>query len=130
MRQVIVVTVVLDNTETILLAEFEGVSVCIGIPMQIIEQHEFSALCRGRGGERVVETLLIGEQPPGTWVLTYLGSAREVLSPEEAHRISAALDLVDAMLNGDEALDLDAPFADLMDPARPPGGFQPDRSDG
>ena len=96
---------------------------CIGIQMEIIVQREFTALCRGRDGEKVVETLLIGPQPAGTWILNFLGSAREVLTPEEANRIADALDLVDALMKGKDDVDIDAPFADLLDPARPPGGF-------
>jgi len=97
--------------------------VCIGIPMEIIEQREYTALCRGRDGERVVETLLLGPQPEGTWILNFLGSAREVLTPGEAKKIADALDLVDALMKGRDDVDIDSPFADLLDPARPPGGF-------
>lgn len=91
--------------------------------MEIIEQRAFTALCRGRDGEKVVDTLLIGPQPEGTWVLNFLGSAREVLTPEEAKKIADALALVEALSEGRPDLDIDAPFADLLDPARPPGGF-------
>lgn len=101
---------------------------CIGIPMEIIEQREFTALCRGRDGEKVVETLLIGAQPEGTWILNFLGSAREVLTPEQAHSITNALELVEALARGRAGVDLDAPFADLLDPSRPPGGLPPQRS--
>lgn len=93
---------------------------CIGIPMEIIEQREFTALCRGRDGEKVVETLLIGAQPEGTWILNFLGSAREVLTPEQARSITNALELVEALARGRAGVDLDAPFADLLDPSRPP----------
>lgn len=91
--------------------------------MKIIEQREFTALCRGSNGERVVETLLIGPQPEGTWILNFMGTAREVLSEQQAEQIAAALALVDDLMQGKEGVDIDAPFADLMDPARPPGGF-------
>jgi len=98
--------------------------------MEIIEQREFTALCRGRDGEKVVETLLIGPQPKGTWILNFLGSAREVLSPEEAGKIADALALVEALMSGREGVDIDAPFADLLDPSRPPGGHHVRRSGG
>lgn len=98
---------------------------CIGIPMKIIEQREYAALCRGRNGERMVATLLIGPQPAGTWILDFLGTAREVLSPQEAGRIDAALDALDALMRGDKRLDMDAHFKDLMAPGRPPGGLIP-----
>jgi len=97
--------------------------VCIGIPMKIVEQREFTALCRCRARESVVETLLIGPQPVGTWILNFMGSAREVLTPEEAGKITDALEIVNALMTGRKNVDVNAPFADLMDPARPPGGF-------
>lgn len=102
---------------------------CIGIPMKIIEQREFTALCRGRNGQRVVETLLIGPQPEGTWILSFMGTAREVLTADEADRIADALALMDALAQGRSDVDIDAPFADLLDPGRPPGGFHLKRSD-
>ena len=94
--------------------------VCIGIPMQIVEQREFTALCRGRAGEREVNTLLTGPQAPGTWVLNFLGTAREVISAEDARRIDDALAAVEAIARG-ELVDVDAHFPDLADPARRPG---------
>lgn len=131
MLQVIVSSVDKNDTITICAIDIEVCPVCVGIPMEIIEQREFTALCRGRDGEKVVETLLIGPQPEGTWVLTFLGSAREILSPEEAGRITDALALVEALIRGREGgVDLDAPFADLLDPSRPPGGFHVKRSGG
>lgn len=94
---------------------------CIGIPMEIIEQREFSALCRGRNGEKVIETLFIGQQPAGTWVLSHLGAAREVISAETANKLNDALDAVDALARGDRDIDIDAHFSDLVDPQREPG---------
>ena len=96
---------------------------CIGIPLQIIEQREFTARCVGSNGEKVIETLLIGPQPVGTWVLDFMGTAREVLTEEQARQIAAALAMVDELMQGKEGVDIDAPFADLLDPSRPPGGF-------
>lgn len=94
---------------------------CIGIPMQIVEQRAYSALCRGRSGETEVNTLLIGPQAAGTWVLNFLGTAREVISAEDAKRIQDALAAVEAIARG-EAIEVDAYFPDLADPRRPPGG--------
>ena len=79
-------------------------------------------LCRGRSGEIEVNTLLIGPQPAGTWVLNFLGAAREVISAEDAKRIQDALAAVEAIARG-EAVDVDAHFPDLADPRRPPGGL-------
>ena len=71
---------------------------CIGAPVQIIESREFTARCRGRNGEEEVNMMLIGPQPVGTWVVNFLGSAREVLTPEEAERINASMDELAAMM--------------------------------
>ena len=98
---------------------------CIGVPMQVVEQRAFSALCRGRSGEQLVETLLIGPQPVGTWILNFLGTAREVIDEVQAQQILRAMDAVAALERGESEIDIDAHFADLLDPARPPGGFKP-----
>ncbi|EGQ61862.1 hypothetical protein GGI1_09398, partial [Acidithiobacillus sp. GGI-221] len=47
----------------------------------------------------------------GTWVLAFIGAAREVLDEDEAQRISRALDALAAAMAG-EAVD-DALFPDL-----------------
>ncbi|WP_419612942.1 HypC/HybG/HupF family hydrogenase formation chaperone, partial [Thiolapillus sp.] len=81
------------------------------------------AVCEGMGMRREVDTLLIGEQPVGSWVLVFLNSAREVLSPEDAAKISSAIRAVNMVMeNGDSvssgALDntsIEALFADLID---------------
>jgi len=93
---------------------------CIGIPMQVVAPAgPIHAWCEGRGERRRVDLLLVGAQPPGGWVLVFLDSAREVLDPERARRIDAALDALDAALRGDP---LDHLFADLVDrePQLPP----------
>ncbi len=93
---------------------------CMGIPMQIVEQQEYSALCRGRNGERTVETLLIGPQREGTWILSFLGTAREVLTPEQAKQIENGLSALEASMNGASASELDAFFPDLTANDPPP----------
>jgi hydrogenase expression/formation protein HypC len=62
----------------------------------------------------------VGPQPQGAWLLTFLDSARQVLAEEDARRIDAALDALDAVLRG-EAPDVDSLFADLVnrEPPRP-----------
>ncbi len=80
--------------------------------MQIIEQYEHTARCRGRDGERVISTLLIGPQEQGVWVLNSLGHAREVISGEEAAKIEDALAAVEAIMRGEEP-DVDSYFPDL-----------------
>ncbi|MES9934718.1 MAG: HypC/HybG/HupF family hydrogenase formation chaperone [Candidatus Sedimenticola sp. PURPLELP] len=87
---------------------------CIGAPVQVIESRGFMALCSGRNGEEEVNMMLIGPQPEGTWLLNFLGSAREVLSEEDAEKISSALDALSAVMSGDENVNVDAYFPDLV----------------
>lgn len=65
---------------------------CLAVPVQVVEAGEFIALCRGLNGEEQVNMMLIGAQPAGTWVLNFLGSAREVLSEADALAINRALE--------------------------------------
>ena len=82
---------------------------CIGIPMQVWQLEPGHALCRGRGEERRVRSALVGPLSVGDWVLVFLDSAQEILSPQRAAEINATLDLVQHALHGDP---LDpAPFA-------------------
>jgi len=57
--------------------------------------------------------MLVGEQPPGTWVLAFRGSALRVLTADEAAQTNAALDALEAVLAG--AQSFDRFFADLSD---------------
>lgn len=86
---------------------------CIGVPVQIVETGELMALCRGRNGEERVNMMLIGSQPEGTWVLNFLGSAREVLSEEDAVNINKALDGLTAIMQGETDIDIDSYFPGL-----------------
>ena len=80
---------------------------CLGIPMQIVEADGIV----GRGGDgTLIDLSLTGPVAPGTWVLTFLGAAREVLEEDEAMKITAALDGLRALMAGG---DLGAAFADL-----------------
>jgi hydrogenase expression/formation protein HypC len=78
---------------------------CIGIPMQVVEAGNGYAWCEGLGQRRQIETLLVGDQPAGTWLLTFLGSAREVLCAEDAARISDAVQAVSLVMQGETAID-------------------------
>ena len=86
---------------------------CVGIPVKIIQSGEFVALCQGRNGQEKVNMMLIGSQPEGTWVLNFLGSAREVLSEHEALKIDKALDGLSAIMSGDD-VDVKDYFPDLQ----------------
>ncbi len=84
---------------------------CLGIPMQVVEIAAGFAWCEGQLGRKRIDMRLVGDQPPGTWVLAFIGAARELLDEDEAQRISAALDALAAAMAG-EAVD-DALFPDL-----------------
>lgn len=86
---------------------------CIGIPVQVIESDGFIARCRGRNGEETVNLMLVGPQPEGTWLLNFLGSAREVLSEEDARNADKALDALSAVMAGEEGIDFDRYFPGL-----------------
>lgn len=96
---------------------------CIGLPMQVKESGFGYAMCEGLGVKRQVETLLVGDQPPGTWLLVFLESAREVLTEEDALKISNAVQAVDMIMaeppghstSGLTQQNIEALFADLID---------------
>jgi len=71
---------------------------CLGIPMRVVEGGEFSALCTGRGEERRVSTMLVGEQAAGTWLVVHIDTAIRVIDAEEAGLIDEALDALAAVL--------------------------------
>jgi hydrogenase expression/formation protein HypC len=91
--------------------------------MQIKESGFGYAVCEGLGVTRQVDTLLIGDQPVGTWVLVFLESAREILSEDDAMKISNAVKAVDMVMSnngelsadGMDAQSIEALFADLTD---------------
>ena len=85
---------------------------CIGIPMQVVESGATYAICEGMGQRRQINTLLVGDQATGTWLLTFLGSAREVLSADDAARITDAVTAVSLVMQG--STDIDHLFADLV----------------
>jgi hydrogenase expression/formation protein HypC len=84
---------------------------CLGIPVQVIECGEHFARCGSRNGEVRVDLSLVGRQLPGTWLLTFLDAAREVIDTERAAAINAALNALAAAHSG--ATDFSAFFADL-----------------
>ena len=92
---------------------------CLGVPMRIVEAGEGYAVCEGMGERRQIDTLLVGDQPVGTWVLTFLDSARETLSVSRAREITAAVQAVQLVMQGET--NIDHLFSDLIDrePPRP-----------
>lgn len=72
---------------------------CIGVPMRVLVSDGAMALCEGRGGvQQQLNMLMVGSLPPGSWVLSSLGSARQVLSEADAKLINGALDELEAAL--------------------------------
>ncbi len=68
------------------------------------------ATCRGRNGDEQVNMMLIGPQPEGSWVLNFLGSAREVLTEQDAININKALDGLSAIMSGEADIDIEHYF--------------------
>lgn len=86
---------------------------CIALPVQVVRPGPVSALCLGRNGEEEVNMLLVGEQPAGAWVLSFLGWAREVISERQAREIDLALDGLQEIMDGAESIDVDRHFPGL-----------------
>lgn len=87
---------------------------CIGIPMQVVEVLPGRAVCVFRGERRLIDMSLTGEQPAGTWLLTFLDAAREVITPEQAVLIADALAAVGLAIAGAATTtDIDRLFPDL-----------------
>ena len=84
---------------------------CIAIPMRVLHSQGLWAECEGRGARRRVNLMLVGERPPGSWLLVLGDSARECVDADEAARVDRALDAVEAAMRGEQ--DLAAYFADL-----------------
>jgi hydrogenase expression/formation protein HypC len=83
--------------------------------MEVLRVEGLQAWCRDRdGSEVVVDTILTGPVNPGQWLLVFLGAAREIVSAEDAAKVSAAIDALDAALVGDTDR-INAAFADLID---------------
>jgi hydrogenase expression/formation protein HypC len=94
---------------------------CLGVPMQVAEVEAGRARCLNGDESEWVDMSLLGEQPVGSWVLVFLGAAREVLDATRAAQMRDALRAVEAVMAGQEA-DLDSLFADLAgrEPQLPP----------
>ena len=86
---------------------------CLGIPMRVLEPGEWAARCGVEDMERQVSLALVGPQSAGTWLLVQQDLAREVLSEDDADKISQALQGVAAALRGET--DLSQYFPDLID---------------
>ena len=87
---------------------------CIGLPLQVVETiDERHAWCEADGVRERLDMALVGAQPVGAWVLSFLGAARQVMEPLEATQARAARQALAAVLSGSG--DVDAFFADLVE---------------
>lgn len=99
---------------------------CLGVPVQVVECGEHWALCAGARGLERIDISLVGPQPAGCWLLTFLDAAREVIDAERAASINAALAALAAAEDG--ATDFSAFFADLEREPQLPEFLRPKQS--
>ena len=90
-----------------------GHAMCIGAPMKIVSCADGTALAVGRGEQAQLNVLMVGNPPPGSWVLAFRGIALRVMSDDDAAQTNAALDALAAVLAGGD--DIDVHFQDLID---------------
>ena len=81
--------------------------------MQVLESLLGQARCATQGKEQMIDMMLVGDQPAGTWILTFLNTAREIISEEQAGKINDALTALDMAMQGNDQID--HLFADLVD---------------
>lgn len=86
---------------------------CMGLPMQVVEPGFGAAMCRYGDELRQIDMMLVGEVPVGTWVLVFIDAARQVISPEDAAKITDALASLHSVMNGGDG-DVDHLFADII----------------
>ncbi len=83
---------------------------CVGVPMQITAIDGIAATTTNGQHVEVIDLSLTPDAQVGDWLLTFLGAAREVITEDEAHKISAALNGLKSLMQGG---DLGDAFADL-----------------
>ncbi len=83
---------------------------CIGIPMRVLSADGIVGRATDGEAEALIDLSLTGPLDPGTWVLTFMGAAREVLSQDEAGKIAAAVGALRSVMQGGSAGEA---FADL-----------------
>lgn len=80
---------------------------CMGIPMRLAQVDGIAG--HSEGGE-LIDLSLTSDAQPGDWVLTFLGTAHEVIDADRAAQIAAALQGLRAVMAGGDA---SGAFADL-----------------
>ena len=83
---------------------------CVGLPLRIIAIDGFAARAEAKDHLEVIDLSLTPGAKVGDWVLTHLGASREIISAEEADKITAALAGLRAVMQGEGLGDA---FADL-----------------
>lgn len=76
---------------------------CLSIPKQLVEwegEGDFAWVERGGQRERI-NMMLLGPQAVGTWVLTSMGLAKDVVDSEQLALIEEALTALAASLDDD-----------------------------
>ncbi len=85
---------------------------CIGTPLQVVEPDGSFAWCEADDQRERLDMMLVGDQPAGTWVLGFHGTARQVLTDQQAAQARAGRQALAAVLSGDASVDRF--FADLI----------------
>lgn len=80
---------------------------CMGIPMRLAQVDGIAG--QSEGGD-LIDLSLTADAQAGDWVLTFLGTAHEVIDADRAARIAAALQGLRAVMAGGDA---SGAFADL-----------------
>lgn len=83
---------------------------CVGEPMKIVAIDGIAAQAEADGKSELIDLSLTPDAQVGDWILTFLGASREVITEDEAAKISAALKGLRAVMQGG---DLGDAFADL-----------------
>jgi hydrogenase expression/formation protein HypC len=78
---------------------------CIGAPMQVVQAREFHAICQDDGRLIRVDTSLTGRPAVGSWLLVFLGAAREILDEQTALAMRDAVHAVAQVMSGDYRVD-------------------------
>lgn len=86
---------------------------CMGLPMRVIKSGFGSALCDYNGEQLQIDTMLVGDLSPDTWVLVFIDAAREVISADSAKKINDALSSLSSVMNGGDG-NVDELFADII----------------
>ena len=92
---------------------------CIGVPLQILSVDGIAARATDGETEELIDLSLTGPLEPGAWVLSFLGTAREEITADEAQLIGDAVAGLRAVMAGGDVGDA---FADLdaRQPTLPP----------